>query len=108
MQHHSQTTPTLKNLSPSKYLPVLFDNEEDGRELYDDEWEKDLASGGLGSPDRSENELKIIFTLNCNNTYENIEKSGDTSQKDLAHSFIWSMALILSHTFITSTAIVLE
>lgn len=53
---------------------MLFDDEEEGSELDDDDWEGDSASGGLGS----------------NQTNENIEQGRDTSQQDTAHSFIWS------------------
>lgn len=45
---------------------MLFDDEEEGSELDDDDWEGDSASGGLGRPDGSKDELETTFTPDSN------------------------------------------
>lgn len=81
-----------QKLSPSKFLPMLFDEEEGSSECDDDDddWERDSASGGVGSPDGSEDEMETTIAPDNSEANDNIEQGGDTSQQDTAHSFVWS------------------
>ena len=83
---------TYRTLSPSKFLPMLFDDEEESSELDDDDdddWPGDSASGGVGSPDGSEDEMETTATHNNTETNESVQEGGDASQQGI-HSFMWS------------------